>query len=326
MSYGGMGASGGLDSGRPGASSPRSWSEAPGSSGDDSSERERTPQFSDIDAWGLTHRGNVREDNQDHFFLGALARGVTVDATSIDPEGRRVLHAERLASLGMVADGVGGEEGGEEAARLAVQGLVTSVSRFFHEAEYAESRDPEVFSRLLHEAALDCHESLLKKSAEEGGARRFATTLTLFLGLWPHAYILQVGDSRCYVYRDGELNQISRDQTLAQELVDSGVMSRTKAEQTRWAHVLSSAIGGDEAAPTVTRIERDWGSVVLLCSDGLTKHVSDDVIRDRLAHMSSAREVAEQLLQDALNGGGTDNITVVIGRTVPTGESASSRG
>ena len=152
---------------------------------------------------------------------------------------------------------------------------------------------------------------------------KFATTLTAFLGLWPQAYLLQIGDSRCYVYQDGALTQITRDQTLAQDLVDSGILTRTVAENTRWAHVLSSAVGGDSAAPVVTRIVRDWGTVVLLCSDGLTKHVPDELIQERLANMTTSRQAAEQLLQDALDGGGTDNITIVVGRTLP--QSADSR-
>ena len=161
------------------------------------------PQFRDIDQWGLTHRGSVRETNQDHFFLGSLALGVTVDRTSIVTKGP-VLHAERLATLAVVADGVGGSGGGEEAARSAVRDLVSSVSRFFHDAARVESEDPEVFARLLQDAALACHDSLLEKVEQECGERHFSTTLTLFLGLWPHAYLLQVGDSRCYVLREGE--------------------------------------------------------------------------------------------------------------------------
>jgi len=238
-----------------------------------------------------------------------------VDSSSIVPEGSLV-YGERLASLAVVADGVGGSGGGEEAARLAVQDLISSVSRFFHEAERVESEDPDVFSRLLQDAALACHDSLLQRAEREGGERHFSTTLTLFLGLWPHAYLLQVGDSRCYVFRDGELTQISRDQTWAQDLVDSGALTQTVAHASRWADVLSSSIGGGEAAPVVTRIVRDWGTVVLLCSDGLTKHVSDELIEERLASMTDARQVSEQLLQDALDDGGTDNITVVVGRTL----------
>lgn len=274
------------------------------------------PQFTQIDAWGIRHQGKVRETNQDHFFVGAIARGVTVDAASIEEESRSVLHAERLASLAMVADGVGSRRGGEEAARIAVQELISRVSRSYHEAEFVESEDPEVFTRLLHDAALDCHESLLEKAERSGGERRFATTLTLFLGLWPHAYLLQVGDSRCYILRGGELTQITRDQTVAQELVDSGSLTQTIANRSRWADVLSSSIGGEQAAPVVTRITRDWGNVVLLCSDGLTKHVSDDQIKTRLSSMTDARETCQQLVQDALDGGGTDNVTVIVGRSV----------
>ncbi len=275
-----------------------------------------SPQFSNIDAWGVTHTGNIRPDNQDHFFLGALARGVTVDCSSTGEAGGGVVHAERLASLAVVADGVGSSGGGEQAARRAVEGLVASVSRFFHDAAVREPQDPEVFSRLLHDAALAVHGSLLAEAEREGGRRTFATTLTLFLGLWPHAYLLQLGDSRCYIYRDGVLTQITRDQTMAQELIDSGVLTRTVAQRSRWAHVLSSAMGAQQAEPVVTRVVRDWGTVVLLCSDGLTKHVPDEQIRERLATMTSARQVVEQLLQDALDAGGTDNITLIVGRTV----------
>jgi len=143
-----------------------------------------------------------------------------------------------------------------------------------------------------------------------------ATTLTLYLGVWPRAYLLQVGDSRCYLLHEGELVQITRDQTMAQELIDAGVLARAEASRTRWAHTLSSAIGGRQTAPIVTRLEQQWGNVGLLCSDGLTTHVPDDRIRERLQTMTSARQVCEDLLQDALDAGGSDNITILVGRTI----------
>ncbi len=274
------------------------------------------PQFSSIDQWGLTHTGNVRTENQDHFFMGALGRGIQMVRTSISEAGRRVLHPERLATLYMVADGVGGRAGGEEAARLVVLDLLSSVSKSFYQADYAEADDPEVFSRLLHDAALTCHESLLGRAGPGGIEPGFATTLTLFLGLWPHAYLLQVGDSRGYIYQNHELTQISRDQTWAQDLIDQGSLTKTTANASKWANVLSSAIGAQEATPVVTRVVRDWGAVVLICSDGLTKHVSDQRLEERLATMRNARETAELLLQDALDGGGSDNITLIVGRTI----------
>jgi len=261
----------------------------------------------------------VRKDNQDHYFVGSLSRGVVVDRTSLSSDMHTVVEPERLASFAMVADGVGGGGGGEEAARLAVQALVQQVAQGFHDAYAAEAAHPEAFPRLLEDAALECHERLQTRAEEAPDHKRFATTMTLFLGLWPHAYLLQVGDSRCYLFRDGALTQLSRDQTMAQDLIDQGALTQTKAHRTRWAHVLSSAIGGQQAAPVVTRLVRSWGSVVLLCSDGLTKHVPDERITERLASMTSARQACEDLLQDALDGGGTDNVTMIVGRTLKPG-------
>jgi protein phosphatase len=137
------------------------------------------------------------------------------------------------------------------------------------------------------------------------------------MGVWPWYYLLQVGDSRYYLFRDGELTQVSRDQTLVQDLVDQGVFTRAVGQRSPLAHVLSSAIGGQETMPVVTRLRADWRYVHLMCTDGLTKHVSDERIAERLAAMTSAKQVCEQLLQDALDGGGTDNVTVVVGRAVP---------
>jgi protein phosphatase len=137
------------------------------------------------------------------------------------------------------------------------------------------------------------------------------------MGVWPWYYLMQIGDSRYYLWREGVLTQVSRDQTIAEELVQKGVFTRAVANRSQFAHVLSSAIGGEQTMPVVTRLRADWMNVHLLCSDGLTKHVSDEQIAHRLATMTTAKETAELLLQDALDGGGTDNITIVLGRAVP---------
>jgi serine/threonine protein phosphatase PrpC len=162
-----------------------------------------------------------------------------------------------------------------------------------------------------------CHAAVLERASRDTGAQRMATTLTLFLGVWPWYYLLQVGDSRYYLYRDGALRQITRDQTMAQDFIDQGIFTPADAARSRFANVLSSAIGGPSTEPRVTRLRADWHNVHLLCSDGLTKHVPDARIAERLAAMTSAKEVCEQLLQDALDGGGTDNITIIIGRFTP---------
>jgi protein phosphatase len=100
---------------------------------------------------------------------------------------------------------------------------------------------------------------------------------------------------------------------MAQELVDQGVVEPEVAAKLYWSDVLSSAIGGSQTTPVVTSISQEWGAVNLLCSDGLTKHVPDDQIRYRLETMTSCKQACEALLQDALDDGGTDNITMIIG-------------
>ena len=216
----------------------------------------------------------------------------------------------------MVADGVGGTEHGEAASRLAVESVSNYVSEAMRCYYGAQASGETSLAEVLEQAARSCHESVCRH-AEEQTIKSMATTLTLFLGVWPWIYILQVGDSRCYRLREGELAQVTRDQTMAQELMDLGVMAPKEASQSRLSHVLSSAIGGQSTMPIVTRISADWHTVYLLCSDGLTRHVTDERIREVLSGMTTAKAACETLLQDALDGGGSDNITIVIGRAVP---------
>jgi serine/threonine protein phosphatase PrpC len=288
----------------------------------------RRPTDGELDVYGVTHQGRVRSANEDHFLIGSVSRTLQVLQTSVPDLPELVLPdlpaGERTAFLAMVADGVGGARRGEEAARLAVRTVTTLIAAGLHAyvsapaagaPAHGAGADVDPFMTALADAARHSHVELRRLA--NGDDNAMATTLTLWMGVWPNAYVLQVGDSRAYHYRRGELTQVSRDQTVAEDLVQQGVLSPVQAASTRWAHVLSSAIGGPATAPVVTRLLNDWESVHLLCSDGLTKHVSDERIRERLAHMTSAQQACEALLQDALDGGGTDNITIIIGRALP---------
>ena len=268
----------------------------------------------EIDVHGLTHQGKVRKSNQDHFLLGSLHQQLRVLATSL-PVTELALDNERLAFLAMIADGVGGAENGEEASRLALEEATQYITQCT-DCYYHTDTNAEAFVEILQEAATRCHARVVERAAEHPDRRGMATTLTLYFSVWPWIYLLQVGDSRYYLYRGGKLSQITRDQTMAQELVDQGVMTRAVAFSSRWANVLSSSIGGQQTAPVITRLPSDSDNVHLLCSDGLTKHLSDEQIAERLRTMTSSRQVCEALLQDALDGGGTDNITIIVGRVV----------
>jgi protein phosphatase len=282
----------------------------------DSIDVSRKPRDDEIDVYGVTHKGNVRVENQDHFLLSSIYKHVEILSTSLSDLQRRPLGDERVAFLAMVADGVGGGEGGEEASATALQNALQYVVKSM-DCYYRSDASETAFINALQETAEACHRAVLARAREEGVEGTMATTLTLWFGVWPWYYLLQVGDSRYYLWRDGVLTQVSRDQTIAEELVEKGVFTRAVASRSQFAHVLSSSIGGDQTMPVVTRLKADWHNVHLLCSDGLTKHVSDERIAERLANWTTARETAERLLQDALDGGGTDNITIILGRVKP---------
>jgi protein phosphatase len=281
----------------------------------------RKPRDDEIDRYGLTHQGLVRKANQDHFLLASVHRSVRVHLTSLTEQERLPFGEERLAYVAMIADGVGGGDGGEQASRTALETASQYVLGSLHAFRTVGAED-ETFTNALQDAAMMTHAAVVERAKTMPAIRSMATTLTLWLGMWPWYYVLQVGDSRYYLYRDGKLTQLTRDQTVAQDLVDQGVLKRADAEHSRFAHVLSSAIGGSETRPVVTRLRADWSNVHVMCSDGLTKHVTDEQIAHRLATMTSSKQACEALLQDALDGGGSDNITIIVGRAVPRDGSA----
>jgi serine/threonine protein phosphatase PrpC len=279
---------------------------------------ERKPHDDELDAFGITHTGKVRPTNQDHFLLGSLRQRFELRQSSLPELDQLPIVEDRVASIIMVADGVGGGQKGDKASQLAVEELTQYVNESAR-CYYHNDRSDESFVHDLEQAALKCHRAVMERGASDPDSSGMATTLTLMIIIWPWTYVLQVGDSRYYEYKNGTLTQISHDQTLAQELIDSGVFAAA-VRNTPLANVLSSSIGGSQTAPVVTRVPTTWNTVHLLCSDGLTKHVSDEKIAERLRTMTSARQACEQLLQDALDGGGTDNITICIGRAVKKGQ------
>lgn len=276
------------------------------------------PHDDELDMFGLTHVGLVREENQDHFMLATVHPQLVMHGTSLPDTRSLMTPGQRLASVLLVADGVGGSAAGSEASRLATEAImryVTSTLRCYHTV--GSSGDSE-FMDALRAAAIDAHQTVRNEAAERLDGREMATTMSLGIVVWPWLYVLQVGDSRCYFYQNGKLRQVTRDQTVAQELVDRGLLTPERAHASPLNHVLSSAIGASEALPVVTRVDVEQrGSVILVCSDGLTKHVTDDEIAEHLASMKSAEQACNALLALTLERGGSDNITLVVGRALP---------
>jgi protein phosphatase len=270
------------------------------------------PSDEDLDLFGLTHQGLVRSDNQDHFLIGTLHRELAVHGTSL-PMSQLVTRGERFATFGIVADGVGGVAGGAAASQRAVETITQYVRSTLKCFSVADPDHEPAFVDALRAAALEAHGAVrtLRGENDESGP---ATTLTMAVGIWPRAYVLQVGDSRCYVYGDGALRRLTRDQTVAQDFIDSGTLTAEEGTRSPYRNVLSSALGGRNADPVVTALNQRRDNVVLLCSDGLTKHVSDAELALCLGAIRSAEQACQDLLRMALARGGTDNITIIVGR------------
>jgi serine/threonine protein phosphatase PrpC len=276
----------------------------------------RKPRDDEIDVYGITDSGKVRPDNQDHFVIGSLSKRLNIRQSSLRELDQIPIAEERVAFFAMVADGVGGGLKGEQASRTALEistRYITESARSYYHTEETEAD----LVQALEEGAKKAHQAIQAQAAADHTAAGMATTLTLFIGVWPWIYLLQVGDSRYYQYRHGVLSQLSRDQTLAQQLTDMGAMPKELATKSPLKNVLYSSMGGRKTEPVVSRLPNSWERIHLLCTDGLTRHVSDERIAERLGTMQSARGVCEDLLQDALDGGGTDNITIIVGRALP---------
>jgi len=282
------------------------------------------PRDDELDLFGLTHQGRVRTENQDQFLLCTVHPQVVIHGTSLPDPDTLTLRGQRLATIMLVADGVAGSAAGRLASQLATEAVTRYVSHSLRRYHSAGSPTEGEFVSELRAAAIEAHDKVRTEAMTTLDGKEMATTLSLGVVVWPWLYVVQVGDSRCYVYQEGALKQVTRDQTIAQDLVDKGVLRPERVHASPLNHVLSSAIGAAEAAPEVTRVDiRQRGAVVLVCSDGLTKHVRDHEIAEHFAAMTSAEQVARDLLDLALARGGSDNITLVVGRSLPAGATAS---
>jgi serine/threonine protein phosphatase PrpC len=271
------------------------------------------PLMAEIDVCGMTHQGLVRAANADHFLVASFHRTMRVHATSLgDAVGPQ--ETQQRGLLLLVADGVGGAvDAGDGAARA----VTTVAQHLLHETEIcsqlvADRRDDAV--SYLRESVATAHRTLVEASESDEKMQR-ATTLTMYAAFWPSAFVLHVGDSRLYRYRDGVLERLTTDQTVAQMMIDSGAMSAEAAERSPLKHVLWSAVGSSEIVPEVVVTDCTRHGVVLLCTDGLTKHVTDDEIASHMARRAPTETTCKALVDLALSRGGTDNVTVVMGRT-----------
>jgi serine/threonine protein phosphatase PrpC len=269
-----------------------------------------------IDVFGATHPGKMRNQNDDQFFIATLHKSMRVQQASLDDLSAFTRLHEASAYLLVVADGASGMMGARQASTTAVETIAQHIGEIIG-CYYSFDVDmEEEFLNQLQNAVERAHQQVRKLDpyAEQGPA----TTLTMVALLWPRAYVVHVGDSRAYYLRSGRLRQLTQDQTAYEQLLDDGTMSEQQAEEyagvtRRLKNVLTSALGG-QIKPSIGLVDLQAGDVLLLCTDGLTRHVPDSDIAGILGASASAEESCRRLIDLTLERGAHDNVAVIVGR------------
>jgi protein phosphatase len=229
-----------------------------------------------------------------------------------------MLTGDTLGHLLMVADGMGGHRAGNEASSLAVHYFLASILNKVRWHTLIQSGDDSHLVEDLKEMLRQAHDLIVRKSAEEKSLSGMGTTLTMAYIVWPRMVVLHAGDTRCYLLRDGKLQLLTHDHTLAEEMMRRGELDRNSGERSPWSNVLSNALGANAEMvhAEIAHVDLHPGDTVFLCSDGLNKHVSDERIAKELLHGANVSDAVTRLVRLAIEGGGSDNITALAAKWI----------
>ena len=267
-----------------------------------------------VRSFGMTDVGRVRTSNEDQFLVATLVKSLQIQHTSLpQPATRR---STDRSYLFIVADGVGGSAAGEKASALAVTSVEDYVLHALKWFAQCPGRDDDKVLSDFRTALGVAHDQMRSEAAEHPELHGMGTTLTLAYSLNDELFVAHVGDSRCYLFREGVLYRLTQDHTLVEEMIQRGVIKAEEAAEHRWRHVVTSTIGGTtpELRIDVHRLHLAAEDVVLLCSDGLTEMVSVDAMAALLAGRPEPEDACRELVRVANDAGGKDNVTVVMAR------------
>lgn len=257
---------------------------------------EASPPFY-VSVAGATDVGREREKNEDALVVADLS-----GATLLGPVQHARFDVGERGVLLAVSDGMGGAQAGEVASALVVE----TLTRAMKDASPDTPRDA-----LMNEAIQRAHLAVWDTAKRE--SKKMGATLTAVFVHAGQAFIAEVGDSRAYLIRKGELCQLTHDQSMVQMLVDSGVIEADQAEHSPIRNIILQAMGNQpNVKVALAKLELRDRDCLVLCSDGLTTHVHDDEIRDVVLSSGRPEIAAKELVDLANERGGKDNITVVV--------------
>jgi PPM family protein phosphatase len=264
---------------------------------------------------GGTHPGHVRPRNEDQYLIAKLAKSMRICASSL-PESETTRFSDEEGHLLIVADGMGGSAGGKEASTMAVQTVesfvLDAIKWFLHREDHEQNALVNELRLALQRA--DC--DVMARGDADPKLYGMGTTLTMAYSVGTDLFVAHAGDSRAYLYRDGQLERITSDHTLVQVLVDVGAITPEDAREHPRRHVVTNVVGGPSAGVQVEVDRRTLadGDIVLLCTDGLTECVPDSEIAGILGQAADPEHAAHRLIDLVLTRAASDNVTVALAR------------
>jgi serine/threonine protein phosphatase PrpC len=273
-----------------------------------------------VEFGAISHAGKIRAKNEDHFLVSKLSRKQQLLLTNVPDDQFPEHFAEDGYSM-IVADGMGGMAAGEVASRMAI---ATGVTLFQKSPKWGFKINKREARELFHRVNTYLQEidlALTKRSEEDRRLFGMGTTLTASYSSGVDLFVIHVGDSRAYLYRDGKLLQLTKDHTVAQAMADAGYIAHEEIRHHIKRNVLTNFLGGHHGK---VKADVRWLRLrdrdrLLLCSDGLNDMVDDASIARILNTHDQPPEAAQSLVDEALDRGGRDNVTVIVARyEVPT--------
>jgi protein phosphatase len=274
----------------------------------DSSERRLQFQFG-----AATHQGHLRPNNQDHYAVVRRRRISELIKSNLGPND--LILADDNAYGMIVADGMGGPKFGELASRLALQRMFELAQQATSWVTRLKDLDNQQIRERVNAYVKQIQATLRGQIQADSELAGMGTTWTSVHLLSPHALVVHIGDSRAYLLHQGRLDQVTRDETVAQALIDSGADPESVS---RFRHMLLNSFGGDmdNVTAQIHQLQIDAGDQILLCTDGLTDMVSDEDIATILQTSASPQSACDGLISAALENGGHDNVTAVVAAAV----------
>jgi len=267
------------------------------------------------DFGAVSHSGLVRTKNEDHFLVSQTVREHRVLLSNV-PEDQIPVPMGDLGYVMIVADGMGGMAAGEVASRQAIATglkLIQNSAKWGFKINKKEAR--ELFER-VNRHLQDIDRALTEQSYTDRRLFGMGTTLTAAYSVGVDLFIIHVGDSRAYLYRKGELRQLTKDHTVAQAMADAGYIAPEDVRRHKRRNALTNFLGGHsgKVKGDIRWLRLADSDRLLLCSDGLTEMVDDASIAKILSRHPEPPDAAQALVEESLRQGGKDNVTVVIAR------------